>query len=614
MLSSRSILFLFSLLLSALNDLTGPSAGPLARTTYSYSHQGEGSGGDSGSLSQGYGRACTTFSRVLQPHVCGHQGVRRVETYHCSLHPEPVSGEDAVSYGDCPVGSLLGAEERLGGLYPLEGRVPSGADSPSSRKFLGFTAGGRAWQFKVLCFGLSTAPQAFTQVMAPVSSFLHQSGVRMLQYLDDRLILASSREKVCWARDKVLSLCQDLGIVVNLDKSSLVPTQAIVYLGIKIESQTFQASLTPLRIEKFFSIAEEFLSSKVQSAKFWGVPLGHLTSLTHLVPGGRLQMRALQLAFKRSWDFRDDLVLIPWDSPSRDLLWWCSEGCLEEGGSLAVRSPDLMFWSDASDQDWGATLADQFTSGLWLEGESFLSVNHRELLAVQRGLCELQDLLFGQVVAVFSDNTTAVPYLRRPVGTFSPVLNEVSQQILRWAELKEISILPQFFPGRDSVVRDALSRPNQVIGAEWTLHQEVFDWLCKRWPVTIDPFASFLNHRCGVYFVPVSDPMAAGTDAILQSWDFLQAYAFPPFTMIPHVLVKLRSSLGTVLTLILPFCPQREWFPDLLDLLLEPPLPLPNRWDLLLQPHIRRFHQNLPVLRLHAWRLSSGSPENPASL
>ena len=36
MFSSRSILFLFSLLLlSALNDLTGPSAGPLAQTTSS---------------------------------------------------------------------------------------------------------------------------------------------------------------------------------------------------------------------------------------------------------------------------------------------------------------------------------------------------------------------------------------------------------------------------------------------------------------------------------------------------------------------------------------------------------------------------------------------------
>ena len=56
---------------------------------------------------------------------------------------------------------------------------------PSSCKFLRFTAKGRAWQFKVLCFGLSTAPQVFTRVMAPVSSFLHQSGVGMLRYLDD---------------------------------------------------------------------------------------------------------------------------------------------------------------------------------------------------------------------------------------------------------------------------------------------------------------------------------------------------------------------------------------------------------------------------------------------
>ena len=59
---------------------------------------------------------------------------------------------------------------------------------------------------------------------------------------------------------------------MNLDKSSLVPSQTVVYLGIKIESQTFRASQTLLRIERFFSIAEEFLSSKVQSAKFWSAP------------------------------------------------------------------------------------------------------------------------------------------------------------------------------------------------------------------------------------------------------------------------------------------------------------------------------------------------------
>ena len=185
--------------------------------------------------------------------------------------------------------------------------------------------------------------------------------------------------------------------------------------------------------------------------------------------------------------------------------------------------------------------------------------------------------------------------------------------MLCWAERKEIIILPQFVPGRDNVVANALSCPSQVIGWGWTLHQEVFDWLQKRWLVTVDLFASSLNYHCGGYFAPVSDPMAAGTDAMLQSWDSLQDCAFLPIALIPQVLVKLRLSAVAVLKLIVPIWPQSEWFPDILDLLLEPPFPLPDRWDLLRQLHVRRFHQNFHVLWLHAWRLSSDSSEPPDS-
>ena len=121
--------------------------------------------------------------------------------------------------------------------------------------------------------------------------------------------------------------------------------------------------------------------------------------------------------------------------------------------------------------------------------------------------------------------------------------------------------------------------------------------------MTIDLFASSLYHRCGVFFAPFSDPMAAGNDAMLQSWARLVTYAFPPFALITQVLVRLRGSLGVSLNLIAPFCSQKDWFPDILDLLVEPSLALPLRWDLLRQPHMRRFPQHLPVLRLHAWRL-----------
>ena len=61
---------------------------------------------------------------------------------------------------------------------------------PESRRFLRFVACGKVYQFKVLCFGLSTALQVFTRVMAPVSAFLQHSGIRLCRYLDDWLIQA----------------------------------------------------------------------------------------------------------------------------------------------------------------------------------------------------------------------------------------------------------------------------------------------------------------------------------------------------------------------------------------------------------------------------------------
>ena len=89
---------------------------------------------------------------------------------------------------------------------------------PSSRQFLRFVVDSRGYQFKALCLSLH-GPQVFTRVMAPVLSFLYSQGVRMLRYLDDWQILASSHQEALEARGKVLQLCSLLGIMVNLKKS-----------------------------------------------------------------------------------------------------------------------------------------------------------------------------------------------------------------------------------------------------------------------------------------------------------------------------------------------------------------------------------------------------------
>ena len=97
-------------------------------------------------------------------------------------------------------------------------------------------------------------------------------------------------------------------------------------------------------------------------------------------------------------------------------------------------------------------------------------------------------------------------------------------------------------------------------------------------------------------------------DEFLHSWDDLLVYAFPSWALIPQVLKKICSSSGVVMTLIAPYWPQRPWFPDLLDLMVDNPTALPSFLDLLRQPHFHRCHLGIHRLSLHAWRLSSDLP------
>ena len=332
-----------------------------------------------------------------------------------------------------------------------------------------------------------------------------------------------------------------------------------------------------------------------------------------LVPGSRLRMRALQIRLNVAGRLQPDDFPVEWDSDCHpDLLWWSDVSHLQVGMSLGESLPDLCLFTDASDTGWGASLGDVHLSGSWSPLSCRLSINHRELLAVLLSLRGFLPSLRGRMVAVFSDNTTALAYLKKQGGTRSSTLNTVAQSV-RFCEESHIQLLPQFIPGKMNVLADSLSRRNQVIGSEWTLCAEAFRHL-RLWPATIDLFATSLNHRLPVYFSPMVDPQSAGTDAMLQSWDDLQAYAFPPFGLLSRVLAKVHQSKGLELTLVAPFWPQHPWFPHLLELLVEVPSFLPRRRDLLKQPHFHHFHQNLPMLQLTAWRISSDPRTIPDSL
>ena len=138
----------------------------------------------------------------------------------------------------------------------------------SSRKLLRFLPEGAVYQFKALCFELLTAPQVFTKVFAAVSAWAHSHRIRLLWYLDDWLVLASSEAEAKKNVQDLLSVCHPLGIVINEEKSDLVPSETANYLSMTIDTGTARIFPSNARVEKFLSVAETFCTMSAPPLSF----------------------------------------------------------------------------------------------------------------------------------------------------------------------------------------------------------------------------------------------------------------------------------------------------------------------------------------------------------
>ena len=64
-------------------------------------------------------------------------------------------------------------------------------------------------------------------MFATVSAWAHSRGVRLLRYLNDWLVLASSEAKARQHVQDLLSLCHSPGIMLNDKKSELAPSWSV---------------------------------------------------------------------------------------------------------------------------------------------------------------------------------------------------------------------------------------------------------------------------------------------------------------------------------------------------------------------------------------------------
>ena len=516
-----------------------------------------------------------------------------------------------------------------------------------SQHFLRFHVAGKTYQFRALPFGIATAPLKFSRVVKEVKLMLQNRGIHIHQYLDDWLLRAPS-EEICLQQSKQLvAFVQELGWVINFQKSELKPTPNFDFLGYRFDLTKGQVSPTEKKWQILKKAIHQLQNSLTTTPRVLMSLIGVLALLEKTVSMGRLHMRPFQWYLKTHWRYPQSLDMkIPCSEILKSHLnWWRDPNNELIGTPLHAEEHNLLLFTDASVKGWGAHLEDQTVSGLWSYTEKNLHINVLVLKAVFLAIRSFQSHLLNKRVLVASDNVTVVSYLNKQGRTHSLEMCLMIWRLMAFCKPRAI-----------------LLRARHIQG-------------CLIWhrPM-VDMFATKMNNKLPLYVSPVPDPNAMAIDALNISWQALDSYAYCYNRIYTNRMVSSSKDISEDLPnlaqtngryvcnqdeqqatslcissprpkcnsnrcieylvagsrrlcllshssdtkndskmktyacqmiVIAPGWPGMSWFWDLIELSTKPPLLLPH-WEILLkQPFSQRFHQNLQYLNLHAWHLDS---------
>ena len=212
-------------------------------------------------------------------------------------------------------------------------------------------------------------------------------------------------------------------------------------------------------------------------------------STAWVVSPGKLFLRNIYnlLGQRKSWF---DILKIN-ESAILELKWWLEKIDIFNKKTVKPNPITVSFEVDASSLGWGAVLGDKLAKGDFNHQLSKASSNYRELTAILYTILTFRIELVNQHVLIFSDNSTAIAYVKNKGG---PVieLNKVAIRIWEEAERLGLSISCRHLAGLNNVTADALSRfPDRH---SWMLNPSIFQVLEHKWgPHTVDRFATFQN-------------------------------------------------------------------------------------------------------------------------
>lgn len=473
--------------------------------------------------------------------------------------------------------------------YVLPGHFQSSCDDksgyqhvllhPSSQTYFGFQWHGFYFVFRTLPFGWKASAFIYHKLGLAVSASARSHGVPVSQYIDDRHVgqlftspLRVSREpSLERAKAAVYIMCYlliEAGYFIGLDKSQLVPSTWVRFLGFVCDSVR-QAFLVPEdKKVKFAALREDILSSPYVGLKTLQRFSGKVISFSLAIPGCKLYVRDVFRAISRLsgstcpslkveatlrtkiefWRFLDN-----W----KDCLPWRTE-----------RHAVVTLYCDASKRAWGGTLLQDGRSlesrDYWIDSSQ--DINVLETRALLHSLLSFRHHLSSRRVDVHTDSLVLKSALAND-GCKNQDINNVLKDIFDCCREFNFSLDVHYVPSSENPA-DIPSR--KVSDIDCMLSERAWEPVERLFgPHTFDLMSLDSNcqrdgeGRCLPHFTPCATPSSCGINVFAQSLPLdHNLYVFPPFVLIaPLLKCMFEQDFHGAFTIIVPdLKPRRFWW------------------------------------------------------
>lgn len=198
-------------------------------------------------------------------------------------------------------------------------------------------------------------PWVFTKLLKPVLSVLREQGYLSVAYLDDFLLLGSSYMQCHNNVVHTMAFLRELGFIINLTKSCIIPRQRCKYLGYIYNSVDLSISLPDKKRKSLFCSINNMLSKQSCTIREFARFIGTLVAACPAVRYGWLYTKLFERvkyeALRRAAGDYNSKMTIP-ASISPDCQWWRSALPVSKN-YIRLSQYALEIFSDASTTGWG---------------------------------------------------------------------------------------------------------------------------------------------------------------------------------------------------------------------------------------------------------------------